>query len=333
VRWGAAGATALIAIGVASAHAQTPDPDALDQRGIALRRQRRDAEALEQFRRSFALRAAPRTLAQIGLAEQALGRWVEAETDVHAALEASGDPWIARNRPILVAGLADIERHLGAIVVEADVPGAQLWVNGSRAAKLPLRGPLRVEAGSVVIEVRADGFAPARRITSVEPGENAHENVHLVPLSLEPSIAPSPKTPEQGKPVPMPAVPAVGDGLEVHVDRALRAASFVAIGAGVAGMSVGSYFGVRALSTKADRDRACPTAICSAPAGVALDHDVRWQATQSTAWFTFGIAAAGAGVGMFLLSPPSAARGQPTATHWALDVGSGGASALFGGSW
>jgi Flp pilus assembly protein TadD len=74
MRWGAwVGAVLVLAV-AAVAYAQPSDPDALDQHGIALRRQRRDAEALEEFRRSYALRPTPRTLAQIGFAEQALGR-------------------------------------------------------------------------------------------------------------------------------------------------------------------------------------------------------------------------------------------------------------------
>lgn len=40
----------------------------------------------------------PRALAQIALAEQALGRWVEAERDLRNVLHMSEDPSIARNR-------------------------------------------------------------------------------------------------------------------------------------------------------------------------------------------------------------------------------------------
>jgi hypothetical protein len=61
-----------------SAHAQTSSAEMVEK-GVQLRREHRDAEALEQFRQADKLNPAPRIKAQIGLAEQALAQWVEAE--------------------------------------------------------------------------------------------------------------------------------------------------------------------------------------------------------------------------------------------------------------
>ncbi len=170
-------------------HAQPPDAEALYRDGVVLRRQRHDAEALAEFRRAYSLQPAPRTLAQIALAEQALGRWVDAEADLQRAVQTKGDAWIERNQDVLAAGLTDIRRHLGDLDVEADVPGAELWVNGARVAVLPLSRSLRVETGSVLLEVRARGYASARRTTFVEPGERAREDIHLVPLVQQAPVA------------------------------------------------------------------------------------------------------------------------------------------------
>jgi len=59
-------------------------------RGVALRRQGRDASALEVFQSAWRSSRAPRALAQVALAEQALGRWVAAEAHLVEALAAAG---------------------------------------------------------------------------------------------------------------------------------------------------------------------------------------------------------------------------------------------------
>src|SRR3954451_10973455 len=81
----------------------------LINRGIALREARNDGAALEAFRQAYALSKSPRTLAQMALAEQALGRWVEAEADLGQALGRADDSWIARNKGLLSQALAEIQ--------------------------------------------------------------------------------------------------------------------------------------------------------------------------------------------------------------------------------
>src|SRR5947209_3601580 len=71
--------------------------DAAIRRGVDLRKQGRDMDALEEFRKAYAAARSPRALAQIALAEQALGRWVDAESDLDQALASKSDPWIRKN--------------------------------------------------------------------------------------------------------------------------------------------------------------------------------------------------------------------------------------------
>src|SRR6185295_4814823 len=84
------------------------DDEVMLRRGVDLRRQGRDEEALEMFRAAFRLRATPRARAQMGLAGQALGHWVEAEADISAAIGAHDDPWIARNMATLLAARGEV---------------------------------------------------------------------------------------------------------------------------------------------------------------------------------------------------------------------------------
>ena len=319
---------ALIVAGApSSARAQDTD-DALTKRALQLRREGRDAEALDLFRRAYAASPTPRNLAQIALAEQALGRWVDAERDLVQALASADDAWIARTRATLEKSLAAIREHLGSLEVTGGVPGAEVWVNGAKAGALPLRAPLRVEAGSVVLEVRASGYTSVRRVTSVEPGGTAREPITLVPIapspvpvpSPEPEPAPAPTAPARRSPIIPPAPPAP--------DRALRIVSYVAFGSGALAIGAGAYFGVRTLVVKSDRDAACAGVSCASRDGVALDGDARSLALRSTTWFVAGGVAALAGVVLHWRSLPDA-----RAVRLAPVVGPNHAGATLGGSW
>jgi hypothetical protein len=299
--------------------------EALTKHGVELRRQRRDREALEEFRRAYELSAAPRTLAQIALAEQALGRWVDAERDLRAALRTQGDPWILRNRDALESGLSAIGSRLASLEVSADVPGAELRVNGTLAGVLPLPAPVRVEAGSLVIDVRARGYAPVRRETSADPGGTVRESVQLVPLVAQLSSSPAPPAPWVA-----PEAPPARDPTR----RGLRDAGIVVLGAGALGVAAGAYFGGRTLSTKSERDTSggCIGQACS-PAGVALDAEARSLALRSTVWFTGGLVAAAGGAALLWVSRSHTPHERAHALRLSPEVGPDRAGFSVGGMW
>ncbi len=301
--------------------------EALTRHGVELRRQRRDREALEVFRRAYELAATPRTLAQIALAEQALGRWVDAERDLLAALRTADDPWILRNRDALESGLSAIGSRLASLEVSADVPGAELWVNGTLAGVLPLPAPVRVEAGSLVVDVRARGYAPVRRETSADPGGTVRESVQLVPLVAQ--LSSSPATPPPAPWVAPEAPPARGP-----TGHGLRDAGIVVLGAGALGVAAGAYFGVRTLSTKSERDTSggCIGQACN-PAGVALDAEARSLALRSTVWFTGGLVAAAGGAALLWVSRSRTPHERAHALRLTPEVGPDRAGISVGGMW
>jgi len=199
--------TMLLFLGVASSVggpvAIAQDADALIRQGVQLRTDGRDEEALEHFRRAHALTPTPRSLAQIGFAEQALGEWVAAMTHLTEAAEAD-DPWIARNRAALDQALEVIRQRVGRLEVRGGVPGALVFVDGVEMGRLPQPHPVFVAAGTVELRVEAEGYAPVSRSIEVTAGSLARETVRLVG---EPSGAGGgggsdpivePDTPEEG---------------------------------------------------------------------------------------------------------------------------------------
>ncbi len=188
-------ALVLLSAPVAVVHADAAaDAEALIARGIELRRQGKDSEALELFKQAAETHSTPRALAQMGLAEQALGRWVEAEEHIKLALEHPNHPWISRNRDTLTRSLAAVGERLGSIELTCDVAGAVVTVNGKPAGQTPLSAPLRVVAGTAVVELSAEGFHPMTRSLQVNAGSLARENVTLVPMRAAPVVPPTPAT-------------------------------------------------------------------------------------------------------------------------------------------
>jgi hypothetical protein len=179
-RWFSASLLTLLFVS-ASSSAQDSDADELIRRGVSLRRERRDSEALDLFRRAYEAQHATRALAQIGLAEQALARWVVSEADIERALAETSDPWVAAHREGLERALTEVRRHLARLEVIADVDGAELWINGERAGVLPL-GPLRVLSGRLTFQVRAPDRLPVQRDLDLPPSAESVERVMLPPM-------------------------------------------------------------------------------------------------------------------------------------------------------
>lgn len=180
------------------------DADRLIEQGVDLRSSGKDEEALALFEKARAIKETPRVLAQIGLAEQALGRWVEAEAHLEAALATKGDTWIEKNRRALDQAVTKVRVRLGSLDIVGKVRGAEVRINGRLAGTLPLEKPARVVAGSVVVEVTAPGHWPLSRTVEVSAGGMVRESMDLVakPAASTPPLAVDPTPPPSGPQTP-----------------------------------------------------------------------------------------------------------------------------------
>jgi hypothetical protein len=201
-------ATAVLAI-APRARGDGASDEALVKRGLELRRRGEDAEALRVFEQAYAARPTPRVRAQMALAQHALGMWIEAEAGLVAALAATGDPWIARNRAPLESSLASVRKRLAWLEVAVNVPDARFFANGVEV-RIATGQPARVVAGVVVLEVRADGYEPVQRRLDIPSGGSAREVVTLarVATTAPPLAAPPPSTASPAPASPAPASPA-----------------------------------------------------------------------------------------------------------------------------
>jgi hypothetical protein len=302
--------------------ADQSDPAALLRRGVELRRQHRNAEALEAFTQAFATSPTPTARAQIALAEHALALWLEAERDLNAALLAADDEWITKYRTALEEAHAEIERHLAWLTVDVDVPGAEARLDG-RAFMTGTDE--RVVSGTLVLDVRAAGHMPDVRDVDVPPGEHIR-----VAVRLAPAAALSPALPPQAL-APLPPI---------HPsDRpsATRVGPMVVSAVGLASIGMGTYYAVHVLDEKRARDAQCDAASC-APAALTHDADARTSAMVSTAAIGAGLVSLAAGATWWALdashdarhASPGAALHTGPLVLGALALAAAGATTYFG---
>jgi hypothetical protein len=178
-------AASTIVSATRGAHAEPADVEAIIQHALELRRQRHDDEAAAELRRAYAISGSPRALAQLALAEEALGAWLDAERDLTTALDSPSDRWIALHESRLRESLALAKSHIGSLRMRSDVGGAAVWCNGEPIGILPLRAPLRLLAGPARLEVRAEGYLPWRKEIDIPAGGEVDEAI-----ALEPTPAP-----------------------------------------------------------------------------------------------------------------------------------------------
>lgn len=286
LRLGVPVAIALLLAG-SLAHAEESAAD-LVERGIDLRTQRKDDEALALFRRAYALAPSARTRVQIGLAEQALGMWALAEADIEAGLAVRDDPWIAKNGPTLEAALAVVRDRLGSIEVRVGVEGAELFIDGASAGRLPLARAARVTVGSHRLEVKAPGFVPSARTVEVTAGSILRESFDLGRESSGHATASS------GLPAPRTDGSSRAADAPPPVRSAQRTLGWTLAGVGVAaGVFTGISFAIHDGRIRAyNDDAACPGRAQAVQPGACAD---RIEAADR--WLTIGIASAvGAGV-------------------------------------
>jgi hypothetical protein len=308
------------------ARAQSADDvESLVRRGVALRQRGDDAGALGEFERALARSPEPRVLAQVALAEQALGRWLDADRHLRAAVAAGADPWIIRNAALLRQAGAELGAHLGWVRVAGAVAGAEVYANDERVATLPMAGPARVAAGTNVLEVRAPGYVTMTRRVEVDAGREARETFAFVreaPVPVVVAVVPTV--------VPAPAALATPDAAP-RPGGVRRTLAWTALAVGAAGVGVGVFALARRdglVSTYDERrDPVCPGTGSATQPSVCAGYLAEIDAMQALA--VGGLAAGGAlalaSVVLFATAPSA-----PGAERAAVSVRCGGGPGTVG---
>lgn len=314
------GWSVLLSLLLLGARVDAQPTDALLRLGIQLRHQGRDEEALAVFSRAYSERPDARTAAQLGLAHQSLGHWLDAERLLVEAL-ATTDAWVQRNRASLDAARVAASRRLGSLEVRGETVGAEVLVDGRSVGRLPLAAPVRVAAGVLTVEARLEGHLPVSRRVLIEPGEAARESIPaLLPVraraadAQDAAVAPAAVTdasadaPEAAVTAPAPSVldaravlaPTRLSTAATPARDALAATALTLGGAGIATAVAG--FVVRA-QIAGRYNRACPPAGPSVCEGLVGEFDA-WTIAS---WVALPLGLTASGLGAWLLATRPAA--------------------------
>ena len=234
-------------------------------------------------------------------------------------------PVIVRHKSVK-ARIAALEPKLSRlrIVVSAGNPeGLTITQNGAIVGRALWGSNVPVDPGTYAIRAEAPGHVAFERAEDVRGEGQVTELVIPVlerePVSQRPARAAPVRRPRRdtapGVPRPQSRPPLLG---------------WTALGIGVVGLGVGTYFGLRALDKKQQSDAICNKTVCPPDKAEAVDlHD---QAVAS-AWISdvaLGVGIGGVSVGTFLLVTHDDSPPKPPV---ALAVQPGGASVKLEASW
>jgi hypothetical protein len=307
--------SALVMLVPSGAHAQTAADQAAAE---ALFKQARDlmaagsfAEACPKLAESQRLDPSAGTLLNLATCYEKNGQiasaWVTFKGAASAATRAN-EPERAK---LARAKVLELESKLPtlAIVVPAvaDLPDLVVKRDGETVGRASWGTPIPVDPGPHAIEASAPGKKPWQTEAKVD-GPGAKASVEVPPLLEERAAAPpgagtgatAGTGPAPAAPAPVPASPAPSSAGSTQ-----RVLGVLVAGVGVAGIAVGSVFGVLAGSQKNDAASQCSGTVCNAT-GLADLNDARTKATVSTAGFIAGGALLAGGVVLYLVAPHAA---------------------------
>ena len=204
-------------------------------------------------------------------------RTLDVEPDAKLSLEIGLTPAAARLR------------------IEANGRSGTVEVNGVEVGSLPLAS-VPVLPGTAVVVVRSPGCAPWTARVPVQAGK-------------EGTVVAEPTGCAGAAPAVAPVEVVGGPGPSSERSGGLRAAGWTTFALGVAGLAVGTGFGLSAMSLKADLNGRCPGGACPASANDDLGK-LKMHALASTLGIVVGSASAVTGIVLLIVDASKRAAAE-----------------------
>ncbi|HMI84978.1 MAG TPA: PEGA domain-containing protein [Polyangiaceae bacterium] len=324
------------------------------QEGVAAADARNYEGARLAFQQAYALKPHPSVLRNLGQAELKTGHYLDAARHLSTFIRDTtfGTP---SERESAKKSLAEAETKIGRLILEVDVPAAEIAVDGEMSGRSPLGAdPIYVEPGQRVVRVQKDGYDVYEQTQSFEPDRVIRLKVSLrangpvpteaasvsrtSPTLIEPVIVPA--AADRSHTAPPTSFPTAPDraergGIETRTIVLISGAGLTAL---AAGFGVGLTLQGASLDDDAATQRAkiaqqfgsagCSVANATQRACVQLDETLgrrnRANGIAQGAFIAAGVLGA-ATVVSFLLWP----RSQTSVTPYA-GIGPAGDGALLG---
>jgi len=282
------------------------------------------SEACAKFAESYRLDSTLGTLLNLAVCHEKEGRVASAWAEFTDAAEIARANHQSDRETMAMRHVEALRGQLSFVVFvvpETAPPGLEIALDGTVIRKAAWSSKLPIDPGAHRIEARAPKKQSWTREIVVASGANelsvdipALEDAPDAPAP-PPAAPPVVAAPDRPEPPP-PAAPS----------SSLATIGWITGGVGVVAIGVGTFFGIRTLSLKSDRDAHCGAGnVCDAD-GVGFDKDARTAATISTITVAAGAALVAAGVVLVIVAP--SARSRAT-----IDLRMTGTGAAVGGRW
>lgn len=291
------------------------------------------AEACPKFAESNRLDPKLGTLLNLALCHEQEGRMASAWAEFNEVASRAAKAAEAEREKFAREHSAAVEKrisHLTITVAEPTPPsGFDVRLDGEAIGPSLWGFAIPVDPGEHKIEATAPGKERWSRSVAVTKEPSSQKIV--VPAltgatSLPPANSASSASVTPGAP-PVAPPPPPGGG-----DSSRRTAGYLVGGVGLAGVVVGSIFGIKTFAKKSDSQSHCnaTTRTCDG-AGIELQDSARSASTISTIGFGVGLLGLGAGAWLLLSAGPSST--ESTGVRLTPMIGSSGASLSASGSW
>jgi hypothetical protein len=196
--------------------------------------------------------------------------------------------------------IAALEPTLSRLVIQvppaADFPELEIRRDGSVIRRAAWGTAMPVDPGDHVIEAAAQGKIAWKQ--SVTVAAKSDTKTIAVPLLVNAAAAPT---------VAAPATPAQLPSSAPEPRPSSHAPGWVAMGFGAAGVGIGTYFGLRAISEQKTANNECRLEQCTSTGAHANDEAIK-AANFATVGFAVGIVGVGLGTYLLLTSGGSPAH-------------------------
>jgi hypothetical protein len=157
------------------------------QEGVAAADARNYEAARVAFQQAYALKPHPSVLRNLGQAELKTGHYLDAARHLSTFIRDTTFGTTAE-RESAKKSLAEAETKIGRLLLEVDVPGAEIAVDGELSGRSPLGAdPIYVEPGQRVVRVQKDGYDLYEQSQAFEPDRVIRLKVSLRPSGPAPS--------------------------------------------------------------------------------------------------------------------------------------------------
>ncbi len=303
----------VVALGLAAGPARADAPgqdkalaEALFDQGVALLKKGEPAEACPKLAESQRLDPAPGTLLYLGDCYEKTGKLATAWATFREASASARAVGQAPREELAKKRAAILEKDLPYLaLVGADKSGAaEVKLDGTPLGRALWDGEIPVDPGEHAVVVSAPGYETWRG--SVKVGKGEHGRLAIPALEKTKGVEAPPPPPPRTVDLPPPPPPPIEDA---PPRRWQRPVALGVAGAGIVGLGVGSFFGLRAFSKWSDAEAQCPADRCTGD-GRALAESASSAATISTVSFVAGGVLVAGGAALFFMAPKSTRTGQ-----------------------